>query len=188
MAEAAPMSARVQHLIIDGYNVIFQAQPYAALARDGEWDRAREALISDVASFVKPAFRVTVVFDGTHNPSPGRDPVELLGVTVLFSPYGQTADAVIERLVKDARGAGQICELVSSDQTLQWVSLGKGVVRRSAAEFVESLHFGYSEWERERDAPPVRTTLSERVSAEAAGLLRRIRDGESSGGDNSSAG
>jgi predicted RNA-binding protein with PIN domain len=166
----------VKHLIIDGYNVVFQAEPYASFARADEWDRAREALLSDVASFVKPQFRVTVVFDGTHNPETQREVRDYLGVAVRFSPFGKTADAVIERLVARSRAAGESIEVVSSDATLQWTTLGAGVVRRSATEFAEQLHFGYSEWERQRDVPKKRSTLSDRVSPDAAELLRRIRD------------
>jgi predicted RNA-binding protein with PIN domain len=166
----------MKHLIIDGYNVIFQAAPYAKLANDDEWDRARDALISDVASYVKPQFRVTVVFDGTHNPLAEGEPTEHLGVTVVFSPYGKTADTVIERLVKLSQSRGEQIEVVSSDATLQWTALGEGVVRRSAREFAETLHFGYGEWERERDAPVKRYTLADRVNPAGAELLRRIRD------------
>jgi len=166
----------MKHLIVDGYNVIFQAEPYATLARDGEWDQARDALISDVASYVTAQFRVTVVFDGTNNPLAEGEASDQLGVKVCFSSYGQTADAVVERLVKEARKRGEQVEVVSSDATLQWTSLGEGVVRRSAAEFTEHLNFGYSEWERHRDEPPKRSTLADRVSPKAAELLRRIRD------------
>ena len=165
-------------LIIDGYNVIFQAEPYAGLARAGEWDQARDALVSDVASYVGPDFRVTVVFDGAHNDSDKDKESEQLGVQVRFSSRGKTADAVIERLAKQAQARGDQIEIVSSDAMVQWTSLGEGVVRRSAKEFTEQLNFGYSEWERERDAPPKRSTLADRVGAEGAALLRSIRDGE----------
>ncbi|MCL2745857.1 MAG: NYN domain-containing protein, partial [Coriobacteriia bacterium] len=101
------------------------------------------------------------------------------GVKVIFSDYGKSADSVIERLAKQAVDAGIQVELVSSDALVQWTSLGKGVVRRSAAEFAQQLGFGYSEWERERDAHPKRSTLADRAGPEGAELLRRIRDGRS---------
>ncbi|MDR1412667.1 MAG: NYN domain-containing protein [Actinomycetes bacterium] len=168
----------MKHLIIDGYNVIFQAEPYASLAKAGEWDSARDALISDIASFVKPEFQVTVVFDGTHNPQPERDPEDILGVTVLFSSYGKTADSVIERLAKQSGADAVSCEIVSSDAAVQWTSLGAGVIRRSAVEFAESLHFAYREYERDRDVPSSHSTIIERISPEARVLLKKIRDGQ----------
>ena len=157
---------------------MFQADPYARLARAGELDLARDALISDIASYAGQQFEATVVFDGKNNPVSDRKESSVLGVRIIFSDYGKSADSVIERLAKQAVNEGIEVELVSSDALIQWTALGKGVVRRSAAEFAQQLSFGYSEWERERDAPPKRSTLASRVSPEGAELLRHIRDGE----------
>lgn len=170
----------MRQLIIDGYNVVMQGEPYRSLARADEWERARDALVADVASYAKGQFEATIVFDGARNDEEERKEDEQLGVHIHFSPYGATADAVIERLVRRARARGDAVEVVSSDALVQWTSLGEGVIRRSAAEFVEHLGFGYSEWERERDAPPRRSVLADRVSEEATELLRKIRDGEDS--------
>jgi len=164
-------------LIIDGYNLMFQANPYRHLADEKEWDLARDALISDVASYAGQQFEAVIVFDGKSNADAERKEEKRLGITVIFSDYGKSADSLIERLAKQAIDAGTEVELVSSDALVQWTSLGKGVIRRSAAEFVQQLSFGYSEWERERDAHPKRTTLKDRISPEAAELLRTIRDG-----------
>jgi len=116
------------------------------------------------------------VFDGKGNPVSQRKEEQKLGLSIIFSDYGKSADSVIERLAKQAVDAGVEVELVSSDALVQWTSLGKGVVRRSAAEFAQQLSFGYSEWERERDSHPKRSTLADRVSPEGAELLRKIRD------------
>lgn len=170
------MMRPTKRLIVDGYNLLFQADPYAKRARDDEWDLARDALISDIASYAGQEFEATVVFDGKNNPVGDRKLEHKLGVRVIFSDYGKSADSVIERLAKQAIAAGIEVEVVSSDALVQWTALGKGVVRRSAAEFAQQLGFGYSEWERERDAHPKRSKLSDRVSPEGAELLRRIRD------------
>jgi len=150
--------------------------PDARLAAEDEWDLARDALVSDVASYAGQQFDASVVFDGKSNPVSNRKEDKMLGVTVIFSDQGKTADSVIERLAKQAVDAGIEVELVSSDAMVQWTSLGKGVVRRSAREFAQQLSFGYSEWERERDSHPKRSTLADRISPEAAEILRRIRD------------
>ena len=165
----------MKQLIVDGYNVMFAIDPYRELTATEQWDTARTVLINHVASYTKPGFEATVVFDGTRNADPERDPVTLAGVTVLFSPYGQSADALIERLVRQARERGQEGEIVTSDMDLQWTALGEGVIRRSAAEFADILQHGYSEWERERDAPTPRVCLEDRVSDEGRALLERIR-------------
>jgi predicted RNA-binding protein with PIN domain len=166
----------MKQLIIDGYNLMFQAEPYLSLARAHEWDQARDALISDVASFALPQFQATVVFDGARNFEETREETQQLGVKILFSPIDTTADAVIERLVRRARKKGESVEVVSSDALVQWSTLGEGVIRRSAAEFAENLNFGYSEWERHRDEPVKRSTLESRITPAAAELLHRIRD------------
>ena len=170
--------AKQKILIIDGYNLMFQANPYAKLADEGEWDLARDALVSDIASYAGQQFEATIVFDGKNNPVSERKEAQILGVKVVFSDHGKSADSVIERLAKQAVAAGSEVELVSSDALVQWTSLGKGVVRRSSAEFAQQLSFGYSEWERERDAHPKRSTLLDRVGAEGAALLRKIRDAD----------
>jgi len=154
---------------------MFAMDPYRELITTEQWDTARAALINHVASYAKPGFNATVVFDGTRNPNPDRDPVTLAGVTVLFSPYGATADALIERLVRQAREHGQEVEVVTSDMLVQWTAIGEGVIRRSAAEFADVLQHGYSEWERERDAPAARVLLEDRLSPEGRSLLEQIR-------------
>ena len=164
-----------KQLIVDGYNVMFAMEPYRELITSEQWDTARSTLINHVASYAKPGFDATVVFDGTHNQNPERDPVALAGVTVLFSPYGQTADATIERLVRQARERGQEVEIVTSDMLIQWTAIGEGVIRRSATEFADVLQHGYREWERDRDAQATRVFLEDRVTPEGRAVLERIR-------------
>ncbi|MBI5231912.1 MAG: NYN domain-containing protein, partial [Coriobacteriales bacterium] len=86
----------MKRLIVDGYNVLMRARAYAELART-DLDAARAALVSDVAAFAHGEFRATVVFDGGGNPASLGVPHDVAGVTVLFSPYGVDADAVIEQ-------------------------------------------------------------------------------------------
>jgi len=165
----------MKQLIVDGYNVMFSTEPYRELVSSEQWETARTTLIDHVACYAKPGFEATVVFDGTRNADPEREPEDRAGVRVLFSPYGQTADATIERLCAEARRRGEDVEIVSSDETLQWTALGAGVIRRSAAEFADTLQHGYREWERDRDGAPARVFLEDRVSREGRALLEQIR-------------
>jgi len=164
-----------KQLIVDGYNVMFAMEPYRELITTEQWDTARATLIGHVASYAKPGFAATVVFDGTRNPNPEREPTTLAGVTILFSDYGKTADALIERLVRQARERGQEVEVVSSDMMVQWTALGEGVIRRSATEFADVLQHGYREWERDRDAQATRVFLEDRIAPEGRALLEQIR-------------
>ena len=169
----------MRQLIIDGYNVILQATPYSKLAERDDFELACEALISDAASFVGPQYKVTVVYDGTGNKFSTGEPRKIAGVTVIYSPYGQTADTVIERLAHEYRDRGDDVEVVTSDEQTQRAVMGERIVRRSSREFIEELGVGYSEFaENKESAPYSKVTLDQRISADAVELLRKIRDGE----------
>lgn len=167
-----------RHLIIDGYNVIAQTNPYLALARRDDFELACEALISDVASFVEPNRKVTLVFDGTNNPHSTGDPRRIAGVTVIYSAYGVIADSVIEKLAREEREKGVEVEVVTSDAALQWTVMGQTVTRTSSREFAEQLRCGHGELQEACRPSHKKVTLAQRISPEAAEMLRRIRDGE----------
>lgn len=167
-----------RHLIIDGYNVIAQTNPYLSLARRDDFELACEALISDVASFVEPNRKVTLVFDGTNNPHSTGDPQRIAGVTVIYSAYGIIADSVIEKLAREEREKGIEVEVVTSDAALQWTVMGQTVTRTSSREFAEQLRCSHGELQEACKPSHKKVTLAQRISPEAAEMLRRIRDGE----------
>lgn len=168
----------MRHLIIDGYNVIRQTNPYLTLAERDDFELACEALISDVASYVDPNRKVTVVFDGTNNPYSTGEPKTQAGVTVIYSAYGIVADSVIEKIARTERERGVEVEVVTSDAQLQWTVMGQTVTRTSSREFAEQLHFGHDEFKRNSKQSYQKVTLADRISPQAAALLRKIRDGE----------
>lgn len=165
-------------LLVDGYNVIWATEPYLALVERDDWELARNALISDVASYVSKECRVTVVFDGTANPHSDGTPENHIGVTVIYSPYGKTADAVIERLAAQERERGNAVEVVTSDAQTQWAVMRGAVVRRSSREFAESLRDSYNEYTADAQRTVGRVNLEDRISPEAAELLRRLAEGD----------
>lgn len=120
------------HLIIDGYNLIRQS---AALARVDRRDIAggREALLRRLAAYrrLKP-HRVTVVFDGAGAPegTPERD--QAMGVRVVFSRQGETADTVIARM---ARQEAEKALVVTSDRGLARAAEAGGATVLDALEF-----------------------------------------------------
>jgi predicted RNA-binding protein with PIN domain len=61
------------------------------------------------------------------------------GVTVLVSAYGRDADTVIEEIIAQKRATGDGVLLVTSDQALQWTTMGAKVTRMSSAEFGREL-------------------------------------------------
>lgn len=168
----------MRHLIIDGYNVIRQTNPYLSLAERDDFELACEALISDVASYVDPQRKVTVVFDGTGNPFSTGEPKRIAGVTVIYSAYGVVADSVIEKIARTERERGVEVEVVTSDAQLQWTVMGQTVTRTSSREFAEQLHTGHDEFKEASAVSHKKVTLAQRISPQAAEMLRKIRDGE----------
>jgi len=168
----------MRHLIVDGYNVIRSTPPYRELADRDDWELARSALIGDVAAYVSATDRATIVFDGTSNRLSTGEPSNCHGVQVIFSPYGKTADTVIERLVRQSSGCDREVVVVTSDAQTQWVVMGDNVVRRASREFHEHL----TDAVQSDCANPLgthsRVTLSERVSPAAREMLENLRRGK----------
>lgn len=170
----------MKQLIIDGYNVVCETEPYKAKFKQGDYDASCDALIADAASFAaQQSYRVTVVFDGTNNPNSTGIPRTIAGVSVIYSAYGHTADSVIERLASEAAGRGESVEVVSNDAQVQRAVMKCTVVRRSVREFVADLHGGHEDFVEINERPRTKMTLDKRITPEAAELLRKIRDGGS---------
>ena len=132
--------ARRALLVVDGYNVIHGNARYRALidehagagaladvahlSRDpyghDPYERAREALVTDVAAYAQGSYEPVVVYDGAGNLNPERPNRPVAGVEVVFSRTGESADTVIERLVTKARGEGRDVLLVTSDNTIRF--------------------------------------------------------------------
>ncbi|MCI6681915.1 MAG: NYN domain-containing protein, partial [Parafannyhessea umbonata] len=101
------MARPAELLVVDGYNVIHKSQRYMDLVdqpsgRLGDtdpFDRARQLLIADVAAYAQGRYEAVVVFDAAGNVSPERPNLTVAGVRTVFSPTGEDADSVIERLV-----------------------------------------------------------------------------------------
>ncbi len=122
-------------VVVDGYNMI-GAWPYE---KPLNLEDARSRLIDELTNFAgATGSRVIVVFDGHATRRLARDQtLAATGVEVIFSKKGETADAVIERLV-DSMGARESTHVdlrvVSSDALVQSIVLSRGAVRVSARE------------------------------------------------------
>lgn len=168
------------HLIVDGYNVIRQTQPYLDIAERDDWEQARDALVADVAAYVSGDYHATVVFDGTANPDSSGVPARQFGVQVIFSPYGITADSVIERMARESREHAEIVEVVTSDAQTQWAVLGQRVVRRSSREFGERLADEDADRAEALAVQSSRVPVMDRISPEAREMLQQLRHGHRS--------
>jgi predicted RNA-binding protein with PIN domain len=93
----------------------------------------REALIAQLAAYKRiKAHRITVVFDGTSAPHGTPNEDRPRGIRVRFSRSGETADTVIERMVRRERERALV---VSSDRRLAAAAEACGAATVDAKEF-----------------------------------------------------
>lgn len=171
-------------LVVDGYNIIHATPRYEHLIFDHSddpysndvYDRARTALIADVAAFAQGRYEAVIVFDGAGNVSADRPNLPQAGVRIEFSPTGVSADTVVQRLCTEAREAGRACSVVTSDGTIQATVMGKGVTRISARMLVEEIRQIDADVAEVEAAPDIKLTLGSRLSPEALAKLQSLRD------------
>ena len=170
-------------LIVDGYNVLRSGQRYVHMRREEDYthetfNKVRESLISDVAAFAGTEYKAIIVFDAADNPESAGKTERIGGVKVVFSPYGSSADKVIEKLAHDARENRLEVMVVTSDATIQDTVFGGGVDRMSADGFSHEMG-EYYEDARLDDSPKVarKNTVAERIPADTLARLKALRDG-----------
>ena len=178
-------SGKKELLVVDGYNVIHATPKYERLIFDHSddpyssdvYDRARTALIADVAAFAGHAYEAVIVFDAAGNVSDERPNLPQAGVRIVFSPTGVSADTVVQQLCIDARREGRACSVVTSDGTIQATVMGRGVTRISSRMLVEEIEQIDHEVERvQEEAPKMKMTLGSRLSPEDRAALESLRD------------
>lgn len=172
----------MRRLIIDGYNLLHGTPRYAAITGH-DIDAARERLISDLGARVAEGQEVTVVFDGGGNPDSDGEPHRVGGITVIFSPHGSEADAVIESLAAQAREAGEDVLIVTSDGATRWTSQGGSVTVLRASTFARELEGDEAGWRSEVGAPRRRSTVADAIAPEIRARLDRIAGRKASPAD-----
>ncbi|HEX2098296.1 MAG TPA: NYN domain-containing protein, partial [Rubrobacteraceae bacterium] len=126
-----------RYLILDGYNLIGALKRYAKRST-GSLDESRELLINDALKAAGWTGRqLIIVFDAAGSPEPGRTELRAEGaVRLVYSAQGESADDVIERLVRNLDGRVTVC---TADFALQRAALSLGAVRSAPREFEELL-------------------------------------------------
>ena len=182
-------------LVVDGYNVIYGTGRYelmidehagagaladvAHLSRDpyghDPFDRAREALIADVAAYAQGSYDSVIVFDGAGNLSEERPNFSRAGVRVLFSRTGESADTEIERLVTRARHQGRDVLLVTSDNTIKFTVGGVPVTTVSSQLLARNIEVTSADIATAREERSYsHMTLQDRLSPEQREKLRKL--------------
>ena len=125
---------RKKLLIVDGYNVLRSGSRYKRIKSpdytDDTFNAARERLINDVVNFAGREWRAIIVFDGAQNEFSRGEVEKVGGVQIMFSPSGQSADKVIEKLAHDARERMIETLVVTSDATIHRPHVCKRVLAR----------------------------------------------------------
>lgn len=182
-------------LVVDGYNVIYGTTRYeqlidehagagaladvAHLSRDpyghDPFERAREALVTDVAAYAQGSYEPVIVFDAAENLSDERPDFSRAGVRVVFSRTGESADTQIERLVTRARRKGRDVLLVTSDNTIKFTVGGVPVTTVSSQLLATNLEHTSADIEESRaERSYGRMTLEDRLSPEAREKLWKM--------------
>ncbi len=182
-------------LVVDGYNVIYGTSRYqvlidehagagaladvASLSRDpyghDPFERAREALITDVAAYAQGSYEPVIVFDAAGNLSDERPDFSRAGVRVLFSRTGESADSVIERLATKARKHNRDVLLVTSDNTIRFTVGGVPITTVSSQLLARDIEHVSAEIEVSRQERSYgHMTLQDRLSPETREKLRQM--------------
>lgn len=173
---------RKKLLLVDGYNVLRSGFRYRQVTdpdyTDDTFNTAREMLINDVVNYAGNDWRAIIVFDGAKNAFSTGQAESVGGVRIMFSPAGQSADKVIEKLAHDARERQVETLVVTSDATIQDTVFGGGVDRMSADGFSREVGMYYEE-ARLDDTPKVapKSTVASRIDAVTLAKLKALRDG-----------
>lgn len=156
-------------LIVDGYNVIHSIDRYRRLRKE-DWEKAIEKLLLDLVNLAgMEDFDVKVVFDGRRQGSKKK----IGGLEVIYSSKRQSADAVIEKLVFECDGTGNIA-VCTADYTQQKVVSRPGV-RRMAPRELQELMTEKSEESEQITAKRKRDRIEDRLPDEIRRQLDEMR-------------
>jgi predicted RNA-binding protein with PIN domain len=124
------------HIIIDGYNLIRQSPELAGMDRQA-LQLGRDALVDMLAAYKKlKPHKITVVFDGTAEPSlyGSRDRVK--GIAIRYSKGGESADDLIRRMVRREKAGALV---LSSDREVMTDAESVGATVLGSAAFEEKI-------------------------------------------------
>lgn len=164
------------HIIIDGYNLIRQSRPLRILDRQ-ELQLGRDGLLDMLARYKRmKGHRITVVFDGINAPPFSQQRDHVKGIKIKFSRKGESADAVIKRMVSREKEKALV---VSSDLSITQFAASKRAATISAPLFEEKVsmtaYSGIKGIEKEDDGGWVPTTKKKGPSRRRSKRERRNR-------------
>jgi predicted RNA-binding protein with PIN domain len=164
-------------LLVDGYNII-HAWPSLAAVLERKLEDARDALVTSLAPLADlEAFQVVVVFDAAAAGRPSLQVEEDRGLKVMYTGKGQTADALIEELVRRLAGKFEV-SVATGDRAERDVAWFHGAAVWSAEALAREVEAARAEIEEEsgrlRDGQRA-PRLEERVPEEVRLFLDELR-------------
>ena len=130
------MSAKKEHLLIDGYNLIKVSQLFQG--RGDTLERARSRLQQALAAYGRRADKhIALYYDGT-GPSPSATNASDPYVTIEFSRYPQQADDLIAQAVAKKHGAKWL-RVISSDRAVQRCAARHKIRSTCSEDFLDEL-------------------------------------------------
>lgn len=163
-----------EYLLVDGYNVIFNAPELKSLA---DLEHARARLVDLLINYAAlTGQKVIVVFDA-HQVAGGTErETEEGGVTVIFTAEGETADSLIERRAGELARDGLVY-VVTADYAEQRVILGQGAYRMPPGEFWQRVRAVSREVAQRAGEKQAERYLEERLTQEIRKELDAWRRG-----------
>lgn len=123
------------------------------------------------------SIEAVIVFDAADNSESAGKTEKISGVRIMFSPFGSSADKVIEKLAHDAREKRIETLVVTSDATIQDTVFGGGVDRMSANGFSLEMDSLSEEAALDKEVTVKRkATVQDRIDKDTLAKLKALRD------------
>lgn len=165
-------------LIVDGYNVIGIGHMPSKDSHRLEEERMR--LIRDLSEYQAVMGRQVILVFDAHQ-SPGKEVIEEHErVKVIYTQFGETADELIERLVKQYKNPHHRVFVATSDYLEQRIVFGQGAYRVSSRELLQEIRLAKQKLsnslcEKGNINSASTNALEERLSAEIRNKLENWR-------------
>lgn len=184
---ASAMNGDQPTLIVDGYNVIYE-RASEANRPVGDLENERKWLVDTLADYSGyRGIETVVVFDAYNRKDFEKREFSVSGISVIFTPFGETADSFIEGLVYAIMGAHRDArkyqrnlrvEVVSSDNAVQQIVLGGGATRMSSRELlidIKNVKKRAKAAHAIKPATPHHNRLSENMAGDVRDILDAMR-------------
>jgi len=127
-----------EYLIVDGYNII-NNWPILVELKNDNLELARDKLIEMLQNYQGVQdINIIIVFDAHLSSAKMRTTSNQGRVQILYTKAGETADALIERMISEIPARSKIT-VVTNDWNEQRIILGKGALRMTSRELMHRL-------------------------------------------------